>query len=149
MNISPSSSPTALPTALLLAASLALLAGCESTTIIEGSITLTPSAAPTTAAPLLVIIDGGPSPIADWSPVGRAGSDADAPFTPGTLTYRYEWQQFGRAAHDIYVAAFVDVNANGVLDVGEPYGVWAKNPMVDPAFGETAPANYADLVIAP
>ena len=81
----------------------------------------------------------------DWSPAGRSGEDLDT-FT-GARTYRYRWEQFGRSPHALYIAAFIDLDGDGSLGAGEPFGVFAGNPIVDAPWGSTAPASIADIVV--
>jgi hypothetical protein len=123
------------------------LAACEQSTIIEGTITIDSSLAPATPAPLLVIVDGGPDATIAWNPAGLDGSDADTPYALGTLAYHYRWEEFGKPPHALFVAAFLDLDGDGKLGKGDPFGTFDRNPLVDAKWGSTAPANIADITI--
>jgi hypothetical protein len=48
--------------------------------------------------------------------------------------YRYE--QFARPEHVLYVAAFSDLDGNGTLGSGEPFG--KSGPIVDAPYGDSS-----------
>jgi hypothetical protein len=126
-----------------------VLAACEQTTIIEGHISIDPAATPTTSAPILVVVDGSPDASLTWDPHGLPGeADSDA-FTPGRSDYDYRWEQYGKPPHALFIAAFVDLDHDGMLGVDEPFGTFDANPILDAPWGNTAPASHADIVIGP
>ena len=123
-------------------------AACESTTIISGSITVDPSIAPSTAAPVLVIVDGSQDePTAAFDPLDQPGDDEAIDYAPGTLAYSYRWEDFGTPGNVVFVGAFIDMDNDGKLGAGEPFGTFAQNPITDPKGGWFADPNLADITI--
>ena len=124
------------------------LAACEQSYIIVGKVAVAPDLAPPTAG-LTLIADGRADVVADWSAATAtdAAHDAIAAFTTGTLAYDYRWEQFGQSPHALYLAAFLDLDASGTLDSGEPFGAYLANPIIDARWGATAAPTTANFTI--
>ncbi len=137
------------PSLLLLAAlALAPLAACETSYIIDGQLTVDHQLAPTAPSSVILLVTESPTEIADWTALDASAESADShAYTPGTFAYGYRYEQFGNSPHAIYLAAFVDVDGDGHLGAGEPYGELAGNPILDAASGTTAAATVADIGI--
>lgn len=133
---------------LLATALVTPLAACETTYIIDGHVTVEAALAPTAPANLIVLITESQTELPDWSALDASADSGDAhAFTPGTLAYAYRYEQFGTSPHAIYLGAFVDVNGDGHLGSGEPYGDFAGNPILDAASGTTAAPTTAEIAI--
>ena len=130
---------------LALLLSLSLLAACEQSYIIEGKLTVAPAVAPSSAANLVVIVDGRAEALASWTILDAAvGADQPQVYAP-SASYRYE--EFGKSPHALYLAAFVDVDGNGKLDPGEAFGEYAGNPIIDAPWGAVADPSIADMAL--
>ena len=132
---------------LLLCLSLSTLAACEQSYIIDGRVTVASTVAPAAPGNLTVIVDGRETETS-WTILdASSGSHVPQAYAPGTPGYPYRYEEFGKSPHAIYVAAFVDLDRNGMLDPGEPYGEFEGNPIIDARWGSTASPTVADLVI--
>lgn len=130
----------------LLVGSVAMLAACESGYAVEGSVTASSDVTPAGPVQLEVIVEGFAAPVdGDWVPTNtHAGAILDT-FGGNAAPYRYD--QFGMAPHALYAGAFLDLDGNGELDPGEPFGVFADNPILDAPSGWYADPVVADIAI--
>ncbi len=51
-------------------------------------------------------------------------------FRDGTWEYEFKWCSCNVGVYyEAWLGAFIDLNGNERLDVGEPYGTWPENPL--------------------
>src|SRR5262249_22325050 len=125
------------------------LAACEQMTVVEGTITIEASIAPSNAASLRVIVDGHPDPSIAWDPAGKYSQEADPGgdgYTPGTLEYPYNWEDLAPLEHALFVAACIDLDGDSLLDAGDPFGLYGDNAIIDAKEGPHG-GNVASLTI--
>jgi hypothetical protein len=116
---------------------LLLFAACEQGYTVEGNVTFAADR-PTTGT-LMICLDFLDAPVASWTPIAL---DRGANFAADPDD-SYDMAPFGRAPNAIYAAAFIDLDGDGTLGTGEPYGEFTGNPIVDLGYGMTT----ADVVI--
>jgi hypothetical protein len=129
-----------------LALLLLLAAGCEQTYIVDGKLSIDAQLAPPAGTTILVIVEGHDSEVA-WSPSQTSRGDEPQAFAAGVLDYDYRYEEFGKSPHALYLAAFVDLDNDGKLGSGEPFGEFAGNPIIDAPYGEIADPSVADIAI--
>jgi hypothetical protein len=121
--------------------------GCEYVEEVAGDISIAPALASPTAEVLVIADDVRPEPAA-WSPIGARGELRIVDFVPGRLRYHYQANEIGGYRGALYLAAFLDLDGDRVLDPGEPSGTFAANPLLDVPGGtfDVDPA-IADIAI--
>jgi len=159
----------------LVAASLAglgLLSCLWSATTISGAVRVASILAPVQSGPILLLVNDDDShPLAaeiavddaaSWSPgvhgpgvlvpsgrmQGETSSFTGVQYQPGVLEYFYWYSELDYLPTEVYLGAFIDLDGNGELDEGEPWGPFGGNPLVDLVDdASTSAPNHADIFI--
>lgn len=123
--------------------------GCEYVEEVAGDISIAPALVSPTAEVLVIADDVRPED-APWSAIGARGELRTVEFVPGRLRYHYQLAEIGGYRGALYVAAFIDLDGDHLLDPGEPSGTFAANPLLDVPGGsfDVDPA-IADIAISP
>jgi hypothetical protein len=131
---------------LVSLAGLVVLGACEQGYAVEGNVTASPDLTPAGPVGFEIVVEGSATPLAgDWLPTSSHDISISDTFDSAPAPYRYD--EFGMAPHALYVGAFLDLDGNGLLDPGEPFGVFAGNPIIDAPSGWFTDPVKADLVI--
>ena len=158
---------------LFLLVGAVFLSGCDwSGTTISGTVRISSAVAPDQPGVILLLInDDDRYPLStldedwspeDWSPErhnpgiivpsgrmdGATGSYDRIVYYPATMEYFYWHSELQYNATEVFLGAFVDLDDNGRLDAGEPWGPCEINPLQELVDDSSRDApNEADIII--